>query len=351
MEKEALESMAAIVVDEPHSMCLRTLPMPKPGPGEALIRTAYTGICATDFEILEGRIPRIRYPHVPGHEWSGIVEAVGGGEDLYLMGKAVVGENFQTCGRCPACHEGKWNQCLDAREVGFDFPGGYAQYFVTRAGSLRELPPTIALREACLIEPTAVCVYAVERVDVRFGDHVMIIGDGPIGLLCLQLSLLRGAGRVTVVGGHDARLAVARSLGAALALNYHREPGVAEAMRYVAPVDVVIEASGSPAALETAFDVAAMGGRLGVVGDYAGASVRLDAGSIVHRNLVVAGSNASPGTWDRAIRLVASDRVRLAPLISSVFPLEMWETAWNHARQKHSGTIKVVLSLGGTAPQ
>src|SRR5690242_1873948 len=100
-------TMKAIVVDAPHQISLRTVPVAPVSPGDALIRTAFAGICATDVEILDGHLPRIRYPHIPGHEWSGVVEAVGSGADEALVGCRVVGHNFLTCGRCPACHQGK----------------------------------------------------------------------------------------------------------------------------------------------------------------------------------------------------------------------------------------------------
>src|SRR5689334_15914763 len=97
-------TMQANVVDVPHQISVRTVLVASLSPGDALIRTAYAGICATDFAILEGRLPRVRYPHIPGHEWSGVVEAVGSGADGALVGCRVVGHNFLTCGRCPACH-------------------------------------------------------------------------------------------------------------------------------------------------------------------------------------------------------------------------------------------------------
>lgn len=340
--------MRAVVVETPNHVRLRTLPVPQVGPGEVLIRTAYAGICATDFEIIEGRIAHIRYPHIPGHEWSGTVEAVGDPSDASMIGARVVASNFITCGRCPACHQGRWNDCVQAKEIGFDLPGGYGECFVTRTDLLRPISAAIAAREACLIEPTAVCVYAVERAHIHMGDSVVIIGDGPIGLISVQLAHLQGAGHIIVIGGRDSRLALARSLGADETINYHHEPDIVAAVkRHQQLTDVALEVSGSPTAFENAFEMLGTGGRLAVVGDYSNQTVRIDPTSIVHRNLTMIGSKASPGTWDTALALVAAGHVQLHPLITDVYPLEEWETAIATARSHRDGVIKVVIEYEG----
>jgi 2-desacetyl-2-hydroxyethyl bacteriochlorophyllide A dehydrogenase len=340
--------MQAIVFEAPHRISRRTVAIAPIYPGDVLVRTAFAGICATDFEILEGRIAHVRYPHIPGHEWSGTVAAVGSPGDEDLLGQRVIGENFMTCGRCPACRQGRWNDCLQSREVGFQLPGAYGEYFVTRASHVRVLPGTVSLREACLLEPTAVSVYAASRTGMRLGDAVLIIGDGPIGLIMVQLALLQGARSVVMVGGRDGRLELARTLGAGATVNYHRERDIVGAVRGVQEqTDVAIEASGNPQALEAAFALLGPRGRLSVVGDYAGRTVTLDATSIVHRNLTIVGSNASPGSWDTALALVAAARVRLLPLITHAYPLERWETALDTARSHGDDVIKVVISFGG----
>jgi threonine dehydrogenase-like Zn-dependent dehydrogenase len=275
----------------------------------------------------------------------------GSPEDAGLVGRRVVGENFITCGRCAACRQGRWNECAQAREVGFQLPGGYGEYFVTRADHLRALPDTVSLREACLLEPTAVSVYAALRTGIRLGDAVLIIGDGPIGLIMAQLALHQGAGSVVMVGGREGRLALARTLGTSATINYHREVNLQRAIRGLqAQTDVAIEASGNPRALEDAFTLLGPGGRLGVVGDYAGQTVTLDPLTVVHRNLTIVGSNASPGTWDSALALVAAGRVHLSSLISESYGIEQWETALDVARSHRDNVIKVVLRLGGEEP-
>ncbi len=340
-------TMRAIVIEAPHQVGFQTVPVPSIGKGEALIRTAYTGICATDFEIVEGRILRVQYPHIPGHEWSGTVAAVGSADDAALVGQRVVGENFITCGSCLACRQGKWNECPQSREVGFQLPGGYGEYFVTRASHLRVLPATVSFHAACLLEPTAVSVYAAERTGFRLGDGVVIVGDGPVGLILVQLALMKGASSVIVVGGREGRLALAKTLGAVATINYHREHDLVSAVRRLqAQTDVAIEASGSPRAFEAAFAILAPSGRLGVVGAYGGQTVTLDPSVIIHRNLTIVGSNASPGSWDAALALVASGRVQLEPLISGTYSLEEWEPALEAARSHRDDVIKVVLRVG-----
>ncbi len=344
------QTIEAVCVDGPDQVSLRTLPMPALTAGDVLIQTSYVGICATDFKIIAGLVSRLRYPIIPGHEWSGIVAAAGSKADQHLVGQRVVAENFLTCGHCAACRQGHWNECPEAREVGFELPGGYSSYFVTRASLVRVLPDSVGLREACMIEPTAVATYAVERSNVRVGDRAVIFGDGPIGLLCLQLVCLHGAQEIIVVGGDEARLNVARSLGADITINFLQEENVTAAIKKHHPTtDVAIEASGSLKALHDAFGVLGFGGRLSIVSSYTEHDFHLDPLSIVQRNLTIVGSVASPGTWDTAIALVAARRVKIAPLVSAVYPIADWAAALDAARTHKDGAVKVALSFGNEA--
>ncbi len=298
--------MKAIVNTAPGELAWLDRPLPAPGPQQVRIRTAVCGICATDLKMIAGWT-RTGCPAIPGHEWSGVVEAVGANVDRVLLGRPCVADNVLS----------------DGGEVGFEHPGGYGQFLLTESGNVRILPDGFPLDHAALIEPLAVCVRAMRRLRPAPGTSALIFGDGAIGLLMLALLKRAGASAVTLVGGRAARLAVAEEFGAAAVVNHH-EAGVelsgALARAGGQPYANVIEASGSPAALAVALDLAAKEGKVLIVGDYETSRADFPWNHMLHRELELIGSNASAGAWDRAVTLATSGELPLGRLISHLVP-------------------------------
>ncbi|HUV39824.1 MAG TPA: alcohol dehydrogenase catalytic domain-containing protein, partial [Planctomycetota bacterium] len=187
--------MRAIVNIAPGKLAWREMPTPEPRAGEVRVRTAACGICATDLEMIDGWA-RTGFPSVPGHEWSGEVDAAGAGVDASLVGRRCVADNV----------------LADGGEVGFEHPGGYAEHLVTEAKNVRVLPDDFPPATAALIEPLAVCVRALRRLDVKDKHAALVLGDGPIGLIVLMLLKHDGVKDLCLVGGRPTRLALAREL-------------------------------------------------------------------------------------------------------------------------------------------
>ena len=189
--------MKAIVNVGPGCVDWKDWPLPEPGPGQARIRTAACSICATDLDMIAGW-SRTGFPAIPGHEWSGVVDAVGPAVDAALVGQRCVAENVLS----------------DGGEVGFEHPGGYGEYLLTEAANLHPLPQDFSLSTATLVEPLAVCVRALRRLRLQDCRSALIFGDGPIGLLMLLLLKTTGLDRIVLVGGRSAQLRLgARSSG------------------------------------------------------------------------------------------------------------------------------------------
>lgn len=288
--------MKAVVNTGPNRLELRELPCPEPGPGQVRIRTGACGICATDLEMIAGW-ERTTFPAIPGHEWAGTVEAVGPGVDGSLIGKRCVAENV-------------WP---DGGEVGFEHPGGYGEFLITEAANVHVLPADFPLARAALIEPLAVAVRGINRLGAfdRQGP-VLVFGDGPIGLLVLMLLKRQGVERLTLVGGRDARLDLARRLGAARAVNYHTQGLEIARNEFL----TIVEASGSAAALTTALDRIGPCGKLLILGDYRTARAEFAWNHLLHREIDLIGSNASAGAWPQAVRLAVEGQLPLELLIS-----------------------------------
>ena len=321
--------MRAIVNTGPNRLEMLEVPMPQPGPGEVRIRTGACGICATDLEMIAGW-ERTGFPAIAGHEWAGRVDAVDEGADTSLIGRKCVAENVLS----------------DGGEVGFEHPGGYAEYLLTEAANIRALPRGFPLTTATLIEPLAVCVHAMRRLRSDAADPVLLLGDGPIGLLMALLLLRGGLRRVVVVGGRDSRLKLATEFGANQILNYHAFPGdLAMAIRREAGEDfsTVVEATGSVAAMNAALELVARCGRILLLGDYDQARADFPWNHLLHREMELIGSNASADAWPEAVQLAVQGDLPLDRLITHRLPSERFREGIELMRSRRGEVIKVVL--------
>jgi len=311
---------------------MRNVPTPSPGPGEVRIRTAACAICATDLAMIAGW-ERTGFPSIPGHEWSGRVDAVGREVSEDLLGRLCVGENV----------------LADGGEVGFEHPGGYAEFFVTLADRLHLLPADFPAVTAALIEPLAVGVRGLRRLgDDRLVPPVLVLGDGPIGLIMLLLLTQRETSRpVTLVGGRRARLELAREFGAAHVFDYRRMGhSLSQSLlhRAGAKFPTVVEASGAVSAARAAFDSAAKGGRILILGDYGTGRADFRWTDLLQREIELVGSNASAGAWPDAVRLALGGGLPLGRLVSHVLPAERFADGVRMLRAGQEDVVKVVLT-------
>ena len=200
--------MKAIVIEKPGKVILAEKPLPIPGPGFVRIKVMAAAVCATDLEVLTGRIPA-NYPLTPGHEWAGIVDAVGSYEDSHWIGKRVTGSNDVVCLKCDACRSGNWRYCKDFEEIGFKRDGAYAEYAIMPAYGLVELSDSLGYEEAALCEPLGVALGTLEKANARFGETCLIIGAGSIGLCMLAVAKAMGMRKIVICATTRKRLGIA----------------------------------------------------------------------------------------------------------------------------------------------
>ena len=322
--------MRAIVNTGPGALELRELPDPVPGPGQALIRTAFCSICATDLKMIAGW-ERTGFPSIPGHEWSGVIESVGPHVDAGLVGRPCVAENVLS----------------DGGEVGFEHPGGYGELFLTEARNVLRLPSGLDLAAAPLIEPLAVGVHAIERLGRPVGadEPVLVCGDGAVGLLVVMALAARGCRAITLVGGRPGRLAIGAEHGAARVLNYHQLTGsLSEAIvRAVGRrCSAVFEASGSAEAAGACLDLVDRLGTMVIISDYGAARTPFPWNSVRLLQASVVGTDASAGAWPEAVRLAA--RLPLARLASRAVPAARFAEGIALVKAKDPSIVKVVLA-------
>ncbi|MFB9378708.1 zinc-binding dehydrogenase [Kineococcus gynurae] len=311
-----------------------------PGPGEVRVQVAWCGICGSDREILAGTRPAefVRYPVVPGHEWSGTVEAVGPGVPASLLGRGVVGQGIRTAEGTPASVVGDvegWPQ--EYEETGFTLPGGWSEFLVLPARYLHLLPEGADLRAAAGIEPAACVAEAVLEARVAAGERVAVVGAGTLGLLAVQL--LRGLGcEVTVVHRGPGREDVAARCGAA-----HYVTTEAAERDLLGTFDVVIEAAGAPGIARTAVRLARRGGRIVLTGIPPVDADDLSALELVSRNVSLLTVFGAPTrAWAYAVRAFAAGTLDPGVLVTHEFGLAQASQALEELGAR-TGALKVLL--------
>jgi threonine dehydrogenase-like Zn-dependent dehydrogenase len=309
-----------------------------PSADELLIAPAFIGICGSDLEQLHGRMPEsfhINFPHVLGHEWSGRVVAVGSGVSDFHVGDRVLGHG----------HLGgnDW--------FGVTHDGAMSDEFVIPARMCFAVPDGVTFATAAIIEPFT-CVYAGLRKigGVNAADVVHVFGLGAIGLSVVVQAHTAGA-TVVAIDPSELRRDLARQLGATATLDPMDAVPVVEQARAAIGrplADVVVEASGSPAAQSMALESADENGRVLLMGVSTPRDTPARLGLVQQRNLMITGSMGAPSElWPAAIRFVAKARIDLSPFISSVLPLSQAADALARA-QEPGREIKVVLTPDGS---
>ena len=295
------------------SCAVNDLEVPRIGDDEVLLASRSTGICHSDIELLHGRyIIPFEFPVIPGHEWAAEVVATGRAVRGLGVGDRVVGECV-----------------IGSDHFGFSISGAAAEFFVAKESWLHPLPDTMTWTQGALVEPFSCGYYATLRADdLDAGDTVVVLGAGPIGLGVVAASAAKGA-RVVVAEPSAARGELARQLGADAVADPTSETFLAQVADLTEGrgASVVFAASGKPAAMATALEVAGFRARLVYIGIDVGGSAPARLGLIQSKELQARGVIGSPGVWPRTLRFLARSGVDLSPLVTSSFVLPDAEKA------------------------
>ncbi|HWB86993.1 MAG TPA: alcohol dehydrogenase catalytic domain-containing protein [Bryobacteraceae bacterium] len=313
-----------------------------PAAGQVQIRVEYCGICGTDLHLFHGAMAhRLRFPHVMGHEMSGVIAAVGEGVSGFRAGDRVTMRPLDPCGECPACRAGHSHICQNLKFIGIDKPGALQGLWTVPAHTLHRLPDSLSLREAALVEPIAVACHDVRIGEVQAGDFVVVIGGGPIGALIALVAQTHGA-RVLLAEINPFRLALARGLG--IETVNPKEADVVELVNQQtggAGADVVFEVSGSAAGAEMMTKLPRARGRIVVVAIFA-EPPKVDLFRFFWRELKLAGARVyEPEDFEAAIALAAGGKLPLEKLITTVVPLDRLEDGMR--QMERGGDVMKVL--------
>lgn len=330
--------MKALVYVEPGRVQLQERPRPAVGAGEAEVAIELAGVCGSDISGFLGHSTRRKPPLVLGHELIGRLS----------NGKRVVANPLISCGRCAACLSGAQNLCDSWRLLGMDQTAGtFAEFVALPSSQIYEIPDALPSSRAVLSEPLANIVHLFRISAPAPFFRLAIVGGGTMGALALMVSKKIGVRDVLVADVNEQRLATVRELGAAAAVNTGSPDGAAEARKLAGRgFDLVLDASGSGAARQLAFDLCRPGGCVVLLGMAAQSSELNFVTSIRKEHRVVMSFAYTPADFQRALELLIGGEVDLGPWTEK-FPLERGQQALERISHSPGSTLKMLLEIAG----
>ena len=345
--------MKAAVFEGLGQIVVRDVPDPQLPDDESLILQVHAcAVCGSDIRIFHHGNPRVTPPQVIGHEVAAEVVSVGSKVTRFKVGDRVATGADVPCGECRWCREGLGNNCATNYAIGYQFPGGFAQYMplnamTMRYGAVHHIPPQLSYDEATLAEPLGCCINGLELCNIHLGDTVVVIGAGPAGCMLMRLARLQGALRVLAVQRSRARIEYARRLGGADQVICTQDAEPVETVLRATDgegADVVITANASVETHVQALRMVCNRGRINFFGGLPKGSpaVALESNLVHYKELLITGSHGSvPRQHRLALGMLATGVIEAGEYITHTFPLDQIKEAFA-AAEGHQG-MKVVV--------
>jgi alcohol dehydrogenase len=351
--KAAPTTMKALVFRGANRIGIEEVPIPKPGPGEAVLRVTLTTICGTDLHILKGEYP-VKSGLVIGHEPVGVIHELGVGVTGYAVGDRVLVGAITPCGQCLDCLRGDLAQCggpIGGWKFGNTINGAQAEYLLVpnAQANLAKIPGDLTDEQVVLLADIASTgISAAESANTNIGDGVAVFAQGPIGLCATAGAKLKGAGLIIAVESDPFRAQMAKRMGADVVLNHERIDVVEEIKRLTdgRGVDVAIEALGTQHTFENALRVLRAGGALSSLGVYSGKlSIPLEpfAAGLGNHKIITTLCPGGKERMHRLMKLVRHGRLDLRPLLTHTFPLDRITEAYKLFGERRDNVIKVAI--------
>lgn len=324
---------------------LSEAPKPSPGFGEVLINIRKTAICGTDLHIYkwdDWAAKTIPVPMHVGHEFSGVIEALGDGVEGLAVGDRVSGEGHITCGHCRNCRAGKRHLCRNTEGIGVNRPGAFAEYLVMPAGNVCKLPDDISDDVAAILDPFGNAVHSALEFDL-VGEDVLITGAGPVGIMSAAIARHVGARHVVITDVNDYRLSLAKKMGATDVVNVKERAldAVMKTLGMTEGFDVGLEMSGNPKAFCSMLDAMNNGGRIAFLG-IPSEPFAIDWSTVVFKSLTITGIYGRRlfETWYKGMGMLQSG-LDVTPVITNHFSVDDFQQGFDAMMSGQCG--KVVL--------
>jgi len=337
--------MKAAIFDSPRKVRVAEVPDPAVGSGDVLIAVKAAGICGTDVHIYEGDFIA-DYPLIPGHEFAGEVVEVGEDVQNFKQGDRVAVDPGVSCRICSFCQENRENFCANYKAYGIHFSGGFAEMAAIKEENVYHIDG-LSYLEGAMVEPIGCGIHGIRQVGIDLGDHVLIFGCGTIGSILMQLCKNSGAATLTVVDLIEEKLHLAKKLGATNALLADADlPAKLKELRPEG-FQVVIDATGSPAVVQSMFSYVRDRGRLLLFGVCPSkAKIEISPYDVYKRELKIYGTFALLHTLVPAIEMIREKKINAEALVSHRFSLDDFMTGLNMMLEK-TGSMKIVIEPTG----
>jgi threonine dehydrogenase-like Zn-dependent dehydrogenase len=324
-----------------------TVADPAPGPGEVVVKVHACSICGSDVHAFHGKHPRLTFPRILGHEFSGEIVALGKGMKNYRVGQRVCCDIDFPCGACGPCRDGRSNICEKLRTMGFDRDGAYAEYAPVPDFNLYPLPDNVSYDQASAVQVLGISYHAVaHRVKPRAGEKIAVIGAGPIGLGAAMVAQLTGA-EVTIMDILDYRLAMAQKLGISSVIDAKQGDLRERALELTAGhgFDKVVECVGGlqERTVTDAVSMVKRGGQITIVGTFPDNKATIPIAYIKDREIDLNFSRGNFQAFAPCLELIGSGKINPDLYISHRFPLSRAEDALKLLEARNVEAHKIVL--------
>lgn len=335
--------MNSVVIERPGNLSLEKREIPQPAAGEVRVKVRYASICGSDVHIWHGHNPFARYPRVIGHEFFGIIDAVGAAVDPARLGERVAVDPVVSCGHCYPCSVGRPNVCSELQVIGVHRDGGFSEYALAPAANAYTLPASIPDTLASLVEPFTIAANITAFLQPAARDIALIYGAGPMGLTAIQvLKGVYGVQQVIVVDRLPERLALAKQSGADLLLDNSELPLAAQ-LNGVQPT-LIIDAACHPAILAEAVALASPAARIGLLG-FSGEPCTLTQQSLTSKELSLFTSRLNSKRFPQVISWMEQGLIHPEKLVTHTFALRDVEQAMTLFEKQPRVCCKVILKV------
>lgn len=345
-----MKTMKALVYECPAVCSIRDIPIPMCEKDEVRIRVMAASICkgadrrhhTTGHELGQ-------YPITTGHEFAGFIDDIGQEVAGWRVGDRVVANNMVPCGRCYFCQRGMFNHCEHLRVVGHSIPGGFAQFVKVKSSSLIRIPDHLSFNEASMTEPVACCIHAMDRLDVKYGEDVLVFGAGPNGMILSQLLKHSNANRVICLAPNAQKLMLLSGYGVeTIQIDMNRpEKHIAEVRsRLPHGADAIVDATGSARALCACIPLLKKAGRLLQFSSTKNDEmIEINPAYFYRNELQYFTTYCQAFEFSRAMEALASGKVIVDRLITRVYPLEAYAEAIEDVMDR--SVLKLVIRPNG----
>jgi len=327
---------------------LREVPVPEIGPNDVLVEVAYVGICGTDPHMHRNTVLfDFNCPFILGHEFAGTIIEAGKQVSKFKVADRVTSETHADyCGKCVLCRTNNYHICRERKGFGFHLDGAFTKYVKVPERILHRVPDGVSLKAASLTEPLCVAYKSVIcNSKVNPGDTVVVIGPGPIGLLCMKMAQFSGASQIIAVGtkGDDNRLELSKEFGATITINSSKQDALSKikSLGDGYGADLIVDTAGVTETLKLSMDAVRPNGQITKIG-WGPKPVNLSLDPLIAKSVTLRGHFSHTwDVWEKCLTMMGSGQIDLERLVTHELPIDKWEEGFELVENKEA--VKVVL--------